>query len=93
MSEAELRINSLLVTTLNAYEVLKARGSVETANSILSLGSNVAKMCLLVEGIENHKVFCNSCGRQLKNGKEIQFYNENNECINCEHGRDLNEER
>jgi hypothetical protein len=79
-------INKLLQTTLVAYEELRNQGRFSLASAVLGMGSAVSHNLIQQGKIKNHKVYCSKCGKQLRNGFDIEFMKSNDCCISCEGG-------
>ncbi len=83
----EADINRFLQLTLKAYLSQKKKGNDKIATDILKIGSDHARFLLDFYGIKSHKVYCFSCGKQAKNGPDIESINFAGECLVCNHLR------
>lgn len=74
----------MLIETLRVSKILEKKGKTEISKLMLALASQLADLNLKLAGIKNHKVYCPTCGKQLRNGKEIEFYNQVGMCVGCD---------
>lgn len=81
----EKEINKFLKKTLDTYLELKRAKREELAVEILKTGSVMAKTLMTLAGIEKRKVVCNRCGRTLKKGCDVEYYNRYGHCLSCDH--------
>jgi exo-beta-1,3-glucanase (GH17 family) len=81
----ETQINQFLKAGLNLHLQLKKAKRDELATAVLAFTSSLANLLLETSSVRNSysKVFCH-CGRQLKQGFEIQFYNNSGDCLSCD---------
>lgn len=80
-------INRDLMIARNLADLEYNKGNPVLGQAILGLASSKAKMDMEIAGIKSYKVYCQSCGKQLTNGMEIEVYNRIGECLSCDHIR------
>lgn len=86
---SETQINEILIKGLRLHKELLKEHRKELANQVLAFTSSLADLLLNVSSVRRNyrRVFCQTCGKNLTNGKEIEFYNKVGECPSCDHNR------
>ena len=75
-------VNKLLIAGRTYAEELSKRGKEAEAVAVIQLTSKVA--LLEMKNLPNsQKVIC-GCGKILRNGKEVEFFNNVGSCFNCD---------
>lgn len=81
----EKEINKFLKKTLDTYLQLKKAKREELAVEVLRTGSVMAKSLMTLAGIKSKKVVCGRCGRILREGCDVEYYNRYGFCLSCDH--------
>ncbi len=80
-------INRDLMIARNLADLEYNKGNTEIGALILGIASKKALMDMEIAGIKSYKVYCQTCGKQLTNGMEIEVFNQTGECLSCDHIR------
>jgi len=77
----EQEINNYLLATRKLADRQKDKA---TGDTLLAVGTQLFEMWQTLTDYKNHKVYC-GCGKQLRNGIDIEFYNKAGMCLSCDH--------
>lgn len=76
----ELSVNEFLLKGRIASDTARNQGKLDLALHILQITSLIALRSLP----PTHKVICSTCHKQLRSGKEVEFYNRVGMCYTCD---------